>query len=95
MVHRFGDSTFLNEHAQNVQENVNQVIANHPIAPKFLLDPKDGVNQRIILLRCSNLRPDLDEAVPGTQFRLGDVSVVIPNRFDGPRRQISESGGNN
>ena len=38
------------QRAGDVQENVDPVIPEHRIAPEFLLDPKNAVNEWIILL---------------------------------------------
>ena len=58
-----------------------------------MFDPKNAVNERIILLSRAELGPDFNEAVRGTQFRLRHVRVVVPNRFAVPGRRIRDRGG--
>src|SRR5688572_23712102 len=45
-----------------------------------MLDPERGMQQRIVLLRGANLRPDAPESVRRSQLREGDVTEVVPQR---------------
>jgi hypothetical protein len=64
-----------------VQQDVDQMITQWQIAPELVFDPKDAMSQWVVLLRSSRFDPDASQAIQGTQFRFGDVAVIVPDRF--------------
>jgi hypothetical protein len=63
-----------------VQRDVDEVIAEHGIAPYAMFQPEGAVEERIILLRGAEIEPDAPETVQGTKIGAGHVHVVVPGQ---------------
>jgi hypothetical protein len=61
-----------------VQKDVDEVIARGGVAPDAVLQPEGRVQQGVILLGGSEVRPDPPEPAQRAQLRPGDVCVVVP-----------------
>src|SRR6266478_2593662 len=66
------------------------MITQWRIAPELVFDPKGAVSQWVVLLRNSRFDPDASQAIQGTQFRFGDVAVIVPDRFPFPCRLVGK-----
>ena len=66
------------------------MVRQHGVAPERVLDPENGVDERIVLLGRAELGPDLHQTLPRAQLRLCDVSVVVPDRLPIPGGQIGK-----
>src|SRR5436853_5125206 len=54
------------------------MIAERVIAPELRLEPEEAVEQRVILLSCSEFEPDTTQTVERAQVRPRDVGGVVP-----------------
>src|SRR5579872_992758 len=52
-----------------VFKKIGEVITQNSIAPEAMLDPERGMQQRIILMRGSQLKPDAPQAMKRLQRR--------------------------
>src|SRR3954453_17876170 len=66
------------------------MIAEHSVAPQSMLQPERAVQERIVLLRRTQIEPDAPEATPRLQVRAGDVHVVVPDQAAAERGQIHQ-----
>ena len=66
------------------------MVAHSRVAPQPVLDPERAVEDRIILLRGTELEPDPTEAGGGLQLGLGHVGVVVPEEAAVDRGVIGE-----
>jgi hypothetical protein len=63
----------------SVEADIGQMVAQGRVAPESVLDPECTVEERVVLLGRSGLKPDPPESVQGAQVRSGDVPVVVPD----------------
>ena len=78
-----------------VQQNVDQVIPQRRIPPEPVLGPEAAEGQGVVLLRGPWFKPDAGQASQRTEFRPGDVRVVVPDRLSEPGRPVSDERGRN
>src|SRR5579871_3805930 len=76
-----------------VQEEIDPMITGGGRAPQAKLQPECAVQQRIILLGRSELRPDAPQSVEGVQRLRADVPIVVPQKSAAERGGIDEGGG--
>ena len=72
-----------------MQKNIEQVIAQHGIAPEPVFQPERAVQNRIILLGGAQIEPDSPDTMERLQFRRGDMTVVVPQESALEGRPIS------
>ena len=75
-----------------MQRHVDQVIAEHRIAPQSMLQPEGAVQQRVILLRGAEVEPDAPQTVQRLQVGPRDVHVVVPEQRAVQRGQVGDQG---
>ena len=78
---------------QSVQEDVHQVIAERRIAPEFLFDPEDAVQQGIVLLRGPGFKPDPMQPIQASQRRGSHVALVVPDKAAVPCGLVGQENG--
>src|SRR5579862_2005194 len=66
------------------------MVTGYGVAPQSMLEPEGGVEQRIVLLRCADLKPDTGEAGERLQFGRRDVRIVVPKDSAAQRRKIDQ-----
>jgi len=71
-----------------MQQYVGYVIADGSVAPESMFQPERAVEQGIVLLRCSHLKPDSPKTVQRAQIGLRDMGAVVPNEAALDRRKI-------
>src|SRR5271168_2637014 len=69
------------------------MIAQRCLPPEFVFQPKDTVNQWIILLGGPQLKPNAGQAVERPESRQGNVPVIIPDEPGVPDRLVRREGG--
>ena len=76
-----------------MEQDVEQTVAEGVIAPELVFDPERGMEKRIVLLGGGWFGPDFHQTVESTKVRLGDVSIVVPQKPTGERGPESQERG--
>src|SRR5664279_129207 len=65
---------------RNVQSKIYDVIPERIETPEHVLNPECRINQREILRRCIERKPDALQSVRGRQERVArQIHVIVPN----------------
>ena len=79
-----------------MKTHVGHMVAQRIQRPQVILHPKTGVRQRVVLLRCAQLKPDSSQPIQRTQRLVaGHVTIVIPKKLTMQRGKISEKDEQN
>ena len=76
-----------------VPQDINQVVAEGGVTPDRVLDPKGRMQQRIVLLRGSDLEPDAKEPRPGLQIGSRDMTFIVPEQLPGQSGVVGGQAG--
>src|SRR5437588_1397745 len=71
-----------------MEQNVKKVIAQGRIPPQFVPNPKDGTNQRMVLMVRVWLDPDAFQTTRRTRRWCNQIQVIIPDPFPVPSRLV-------
>jgi hypothetical protein len=66
---------------QGMQGDVDQVVRRLRIAPRNVLDPERGMEQRVVLLGRARLEPDAPQTVRRSQLGSGHMRIVVPKEM--------------
>ena len=72
--------------------NGDEVVRKRPRAPELVLNPKNSVEDRIVLRRCRRICPNPRQTMQRTERWDRDMDVVVPDRLPIPSRLISQRG---
>ena len=61
-----------------MQSNVDEMIAGHRVPPESVLDPESAMQQRVVLLGRTQVKPDAPKALHRLQIGAGDVRRIVP-----------------
>ena len=75
---------------ENMLQHIDEVVAQDGVAPEPVLDPKSGIEKRVVLLGRAEVRPDPPQTVQRLHGRRRDVSGVVPEQASVERGPIRD-----
>src|SRR5437764_12621971 len=79
-----------------MNQDVDQMIAEHRVSPELVLDPEDRIQKWMVLSRGLWFDPELRQTIQRTQFhRIDEIHDVIKDGFPVPGRCVSTKGDSN
>src|ERR1700737_4385248 len=76
-----------------MNQDVDQMIAKHGVSPEFVLNPKDRIQERMVLPCGLRLDPEMPKTTQRTELhRIDEIHEVIKNGLPIPGGLVSTKG---